>query len=302
MSPYGKKWAVAAAASAVILLASSVVAARDVLESGAAPYLRANAPAFAMPARSLSRIRAFEPGRPAPAILASVPRAAEAPARPAPVPIGKRLGTFDSVAISAGTLPAARKWRAVTGADYAALFTEGCEEAGLAACASALAPRLRKARTHAANLEGEGLLQAVNTAVNAALAYGPDRAHWGQGDYWAPPTETAARGVGDCEDYAITKMWLLRSLGIPVEQLQLVVLQDTKKAVYHAVLAVHLEGERYILDNLSARVRPDSDFASYMPIMSFVGDKSYIHGFERRRTDFAGMPSDLGAVSPGEGV
>ena len=171
MSPYGKKWAVAAAASAVILLASSVVAARDVLESGAAPYLRANAPAFAMPARSLSRIRAFEPGRPAPAILASVPRAAEAPARPAPVPIGKRLGTFDSVAISAGTLPAARKWRAVTGADYAALFTEGCEEAGLAACASALAPRLRKARTHAANLEGAGLRQAGNTAVNAALAH-----------------------------------------------------------------------------------------------------------------------------------
>lgn len=300
MSPNRHKWATPAAAAAVILLWSSVGAARDMAAGGTEAYLGMSLPLVATATRSLNRVRAFEPvGAP---LLASLRPMDATPALPAPEPLGKRLGAFGSVAISAGTLPAARKWRSATGADYAALFTDDCERAGLAACDSALAVRLRKVRGQAEDLSGAALLEAVNTAVNAALAYGADRATWGQGDYWAPPTETAARGVGDCEDYAITKMWLLRSLGVSADALQLVVLQDTKKAVYHAVLAVHLEGRRYILDNLSARVRPDSDFASYMPIMSFVGDKSYIHGFERKRTDFAGMPKDLGSVSPGEGV
>ena len=46
----------------------------------------------------------------------------------------------------------------------------------------------------------------------------------------------------------------------------------------------------------------DAAFPSYMPIMSFVGGKSYIHGFENRRADTAKMPRDLAAVMPGEGV
>ena len=290
-------WTKSAATAAVILLWSSVGAARDVASGASEAYLGMSLPLVATSARSLSRVRAFEHAR-APLFASLQPMEAT----PAPEPPGKRLGAFGSVAISAGKLPAARKWRNVTGADYAALFTDDCARAGLAACDSALAVRLRKTHRYARDLAGEEMLGAVNTAVNVALAYGADRATWGQGDYWAPPTETAARGIGDCEDFAITKMWLLRGLGLPADALQLVVLQDTKKAVYHAVLAVHLDGQRYILDNLTPRVRTDDAFPSYMPIMSFVGDKSYIHGFEQKRTDFAGMPRDLGAVSPGEGV
>ena len=66
--------------------------------------------------------------------------------------------------------------------------------------------------------------------------------------------------------------------------------------------AVHLAGEVYILDNLNGRVSRDSAYPSYLPIVSFVADKSYIHGFESRRSETAQMPADLGSVMPGEGV
>jgi predicted transglutaminase-like cysteine proteinase len=235
-------------------------------------------------------------------VVAAVPQAVETPRATVPVNTGKRLGTFGSVAISAGKLPSAYKWRNATSSDFSALFTERCAAAGLAGCDTALAKRLRAARLSADGQADAKALSTVNAAVNAALRYGSDKSVWGKGDYWATPTEIARKGVGDCEDFAIAKMWMLRSLGFSADQLQLIVLQDTRKGVYHAVLAVHLGGTRYILDNLSNSVARDAAFPGYMPIMSFVGGKSYIHGFENKRSDTAGMPKDLASVSPGEGV
>ena len=40
----------------------------------------------------------------------------------------------------------------------------------------------------------------------------------------------ARMGAGDCEDFAIAKYWLLSSLGVADEQLQMVVLQHTRRA------------------------------------------------------------------------
>ena len=225
-----------------------------------------------------------------------------APARPVvAAPTGQRLGAFASVAISAGRLPAAAKWRNATATDFTALFTDRCAESGLPACDTRLARTLRATGRAAGEQAAPVAIATVNAAVNRALRYSPDRVVWGRGDYWATPAETARKGAGDCEDFAIAKYWLLRSLGFGTEQLQLVVLEDTRKGVYHAVLAVHLEGTRYILDNLSDRVATDAAFPGYMPIMSFVGERSFIHGFEARRTETAGA-RDLGAVLPGEGV
>ncbi len=255
------------------------------------------APQVTIPEVNLAGIEPGDGGR---MDVAAVPKAVETPSLKPQVTTGKRLGTFGSVAISAGKLPFAKKWRGVTGADYATLFSGDCS--GFEACDSKLALRLQKARSAAAGQSGIEALETINAAVNSALAYGADRANWGRGDYWATPAETLSRGVGDCEDFAIAKLWLLRSLGFDANSLQLVVLEDTKKGVYHAVLAVHQGGERYILDNLSSRVRPDSAFPSYFPIMSFVAERSYIHGFETQRSDLADMPADLASVSPGEGV
>ena len=59
-------------------------------------------------------------------------------------------------------------------------------------------------------------------------------------------------------------------------------LKDTRHNAYHAVLAVHLNGQSYILDNLSSRVLPDGSLKNYVPIESFSGTKSFIHGFARK--------------------
>jgi predicted transglutaminase-like cysteine proteinase len=245
---------------------------------------------------------AVEPAAGRGTLVASTPRDIAAPRITLPSSAGKRFGAFGSVAISAGKLPAAYKWRGVTGRNYGALFGEDCARSGLSSCDSKLAKTLRKARATATGQSALAAIRTVDAAVNKALRYGSDRAVWGKGDYWATPSEIARKGIGDCEDFAVTKYWLLRSLGFDAQQLQLVVLLDTRRGIYHAVLAVHLDGTRYILDNLSTRVATDAASPAYMPIMSFVGAKSYIHGFENRRSETARMPKDLGAVMPGEGV
>ena len=262
-------------------------------------------PAWMMPFDDLSTaawLASIEPGAGGTLAVAMTPDPAETP-NPAPSEtLGKQLGAFASVAISAGSLPSAWKWRGVVATDYAELFTKDCRNAGFEACENRLVTQLQAARQTAADQSGLAVLDTVNLAVNDALPYGSDRASWGTGDYWATPVETAARGVGDCEDYATMKMWMLRSLGVPAEALQLVVLEDVKQRIYHAVLAVHLGGEIYILDNRNGRVAKDSAYPSYVPIMSFVGGRSYIHGFERRRSETADAPADLAVVAPGEGV
>lgn len=216
--------------------------------------------------------------------------------RPAPRRASSDLGAFDSVAISSRSLPAASKWRGASAP--ASSVSDLCSGENC----STFVRALRRATERAAVQSPVAKLRTINSVVNRTLAYGSDRSVWGVGDYWATPAEIVARGRGDCEDYAILKYWLLRDAGFSADQLQLVVLRDTRKSVYHAVLAVHLDGQRYILDNLAASVRSDESFASYMPIMSFVGDKSYIHGFRNKRAETAAMPTSYADIAPGEGI
>ena len=46
------------------------------------------------------------------------------------------------------------------------------------------------------------------------------------------------RGGGDCEDYASTKYFLMRELGVPVEDMRIVVTYERASRSHHAVLAV----------------------------------------------------------------
>lgn len=221
---------------------------------------------------------------------------------PAKRPVTRaELGVFASVAISAARLPATAKWKAVGGRDYAELFGSQCDATGLTNCDSRFAKRLRAATVNARGLDAPHMLSLVNREVNLAMRYQPDSQNWGTGDYWATPSEMARKGAGDCEDFAVAKFWMLRGLGVPADRLQIVVLSDIKRQVYHAVLVVHDNGTSYVLDNLSETVRTDTAYPNYVPIMSFVGDKSYIHGFENRNTAIA-FSGDLGAVRPGEGI
>ncbi len=211
------------------------------------------------------------------------------------------FGVFQSVAISAASLPAASRWQDSRQTDYSAMFGPECVDAGFEGCDSNFVMKIQALAEQAGGLSGAALLDRVNRTVNAAMIYKSDRAIWGVDDYWATPVEMAQQGAGDCEDFAIAKYWALRSLGLLDEQMQLVVLQDTRRQLFHAVLVVHTASGAYVLDNVSNRLLADTAYPQYQPIMSFAGSKNYIHGFASSR-NVADMPKDLSTVAPGSGM
>ena len=225
---------------------------------------------------------------------------------PRELPLSKgsssELGVFHSVAISAARLPAASLWREARQRDYADLFSTNCAASGLGGCDSRFATRLRSVAAQVTGFSDVEMLDLVNRTVNSTLTYRSDRAIWGVGDHWATPVEVARKGAGDCEDFAIAKYWLLRSLGVADERLQMVVLQDTRRQLFHAVLVVHTVAGAYVLDNVTNRLQLDTAYAQYQPIMSFAGGRNYIHGFAAGSAAVAAMPGDLSVVAPGLGM
>jgi len=90
-------------------------------------------------------------------------------------------------------------------------------------------------------------LREVNRFANAAQ-YVTDPVNYGMADYWASPGQFLVKN-GDCEDYAIAKFYSLLTLGIPNDQMRVVVLNDLNLHVAHAVLVVYLDGAAWLLDN-----------------------------------------------------
>jgi predicted transglutaminase-like cysteine proteinase len=118
-------------------------------------------------------------------------------------------------------------------------------------------------------------LDTVNRFLNG-WRYKEDIANYGRRDYWATPLEFFLRS-GDCEDYAIAKYVTLRQLGFAAEQLRLVVVQDVVRDLAHAVLAVYLEDDVYILDNLTRAVTPQAELARYVPYYSVNETTRWAH-------------------------
>ena len=109
-------------------------------------------------------------------------------------------------------------------------------------------------------------LEHVNRYINN-IDYVEDHANWGQEDYWATPAQFFTR-AGDCEDYAIAKYLTLRSLGVPIEQMRIVVLMDNNLGIGHAVLAVYTENDVLVLDNQISQVVSESSIHHYQPVYS----------------------------------
>ena len=118
-------------------------------------------------------------------------------------------------------------------------------------------------------------LQAVNRFLND-WRYKADEQNYGRRDYWATPLEFL-RYSGDCEDYAIAKYVTLRQLGFTPEQLRVVVVRDALRDIAHAVLAVYLDGEVYILDNLTKAVLPQERIGHYVPYYSINETTRWAH-------------------------
>ncbi len=112
-------------------------------------------------------------------------------------------------------------------------------------------------------LEAMVQLKEVNKYFNR-WPYRLDIDVYGVTDYWATPGEFLKLS-GDCEDFSITKYYALRKLGFSVDNLRIVLLKDTIRNIAHAVLAVKLNGESYILDNMSDLVLPHLKYKHYVP-------------------------------------
>jgi predicted transglutaminase-like cysteine proteinase len=149
-------------------------------------------------------------------------------------------------------------------------------------------------------------IEAVNAYVNARVAFTSDSRLFGVDDRWSSANDTLARGRGDCEDYALAKLAMLRRAGIADRNLYFVVLKDVARRADHAVLVVHSEGRFLVLDNGTDRLRDSSDLVDYKPVLTFTASQRFTHGYRRsfaspvvlasniavdRRWDRLGMPS-----------
>jgi predicted transglutaminase-like cysteine proteinase len=125
------------------------------------------------------------------------------------------------------------------------------------------------------NSSREEQVRAVNREMNDK-PYVTDPVNWHMADYWATPLQFL-RKDGDCEDYAISKYMALKALGFRVEDLRIVVLQDTNLGVPHAVLVVFLQGRALVLDNQVSGIVPADSIHHYHPYYSINEDGWWLH-------------------------
>lgn len=209
-----------------------------------------------------------------------------------PIQTATISGVFGSTAISMRNFPVSARWAPIYRNIGQCAATNACEgeEAGFATVVNAV--------------QGKGFhakLRGINRAVNRLITYRKDRAVYGKVDHWASPAETLERLAGDCEDFAILKMAALLKLGIPARSMSLVVLQDRRRDVFHAVLSVSTGNGNYILDNLSNAVVKDSDLPEYMPLYSFSAERAWIHGSRTEGAQLSELRGGFASIAPGEG-
>lgn len=142
---------------------------------------------------------------------------------------------------------------------------------------------LRDLLPRLAAMDEPARLARVNDFVNRRVVFASDTVAWEQEDYWASPLQTLARGVGDCEDYAIAKYFILVAAGTPVDRLRLVYVRATLPPAQgqpgatqaHMVLAHYADnaGDPRILDNLVPELRLSSGRPDLTPVFSFNSDR-----------------------------
>jgi predicted transglutaminase-like cysteine proteinase len=120
----------------------------------------------------------------------------------------------------------------------------------------------------ARGLEGRRQFAAVNRAINLSVAYASDLSQHGVNDLWSGPLTTLSLGRGDCEDYAIAKMFALRAAGVPASDLRLLIAHNHSDGDAHAVLAARHDGRWLILDNRRMMLVDDEHARDLQPLFS----------------------------------
>lgn len=197
--------------------------------------------------------------------------------QPAPVPAGKtaqngRVRLFNTVEFK-GPLKLVPQWSRVMQAMKAG---KGKLSAVLPATGNGNARAAWKTlRDSAAKDPLMEKLKKVNAFFNK-YPYRLDQEVWGKTDYWATPAEFAEKS-GDCEDYAISKYYALREMGIEADKLRIVALRDRIRGIGHAVLVVYAEGTAWVLDNQTDLVLSHDRYSHYQPQYSVNEHNRWAH-------------------------
>jgi predicted transglutaminase-like cysteine proteinase len=141
----------------------------------------------------------------------------------------------------------------------------------------------------------------VNERVNRLITYRSDAEIHGAQDVWQMPGETLKRGTGDCEDFAILKLFMLARAGVPRDAMDIVILKDTRRKLYHAVLVVRNGAGNLVLDNLHDTVRSDTELKDYAPLFSLSKGGNSIFGYEKSSTVKVADTGNPFAATPGAG-
>lgn len=186
---------------------------------------------------------------------ATLPRAVSLDASPT------RPDIFNSVAMPIASTALDARWKRVGTAGVGG-------EAG--SFAAALRERDERSR-----------LDAVNAYVNAHVRFTNDSRQFGVADRWSSANETLSRGRGDCEDYALAKLAMLRRAGFADRNLYFVVLKDVARRADHAVLVVRSGGRFLVLDNGTNRLFDSAQLSDYRPVVTFTAGQRFTHGYRR---------------------
>jgi len=162
-----------------------------------------------------------------------------------------------------------------------------------------------KAGRFAAALRGHderAKLEAVNRYVNASIAFVDDSRQFGVADQWEMAGVSLSSGRGDCEDYAIAKLAMLRRAGFADRDLYFVVLRDLARRADHAVLVVRSEGRFLVLDNGTEALVDSAKIRDYRPILTFSAGQRFTHGYRRSSSPPMVLASSGVTRTPGEPI
>ena len=150
------------------------------------------------------------------------------------------------------------------------------------------------------NFDKNSRLDAINRYVNRRVRFTDESRQYGKRDIWTTANATLNRGRGDCEDYAIAKLQLLRAAGFSDRDLYFVILKDLVRRTDHAVLVVRSDERMVVLDNGTDRLLDSESISDYRPILTFAENGVWTHGYRRQENGvaIAAVDADQTKVAP----
>ena len=190
-----------------------------------------------------------------------------------------RPDIFGTVALRIGRTPLDARWHKI-------------EHSGVSGSAAQFATSQR-------GKDSIGKLEAVNWYVNKRVHFVDDQVRWGRVDVWSAANDTLNAGKGDCEDFAIAKLAMLRRAGFADRDLYLVILRDTVRRADHAVLVARAGGHMYVLDNGTDQLLDTESVSDYRPIFSFAAaGPTFTHGYRVNQAPMNIASADEPSVTP----